>query len=372
MNLKILQEKANLNIANILKHSLKYDHSSLGSVLVIYDTNYQLTNILTEAYKFNLLTEDKKNDRIKFLDFDTFNSSRDSSDCGKQENFEGFENLSENKKDAALREFDKLSKGDLVILIQSSNFRIDDFRIRLHLFSKGLKVIEHMHLHRNAPESFGTYINSLAYGEVERAWYTSMWSKLNSLVSRSTSLTLKSQNNELNVGELEIPKPNIGCYDGFTNIGGTFPIGEVFTEAKILEDLNGSVMIYGFANRDFNLSFHKPFQIDIVNGLIVGYSQDAPNEFVEVLELVKTFERPIIREIGFGLNKAITKENSLGDITAFERIYGMHISLGEKHSVYKKPGITTHKTKFHVDLFLDVQEAVFTDKNKQVEIISFI
>ena len=25
--------------------------------------------------------------------------------------------------------------------------------------------------------------------------------------------------------------------------------------------------------------------------------------------------------------------------------------MGEKHSVFKKAGITTHKTKFHVDLF---------------------
>lgn len=46
-----------------------------------------------------------------------------------------------------------------------------------------------------------------------------------------------------------------------------------------------------------------------------------------------------------------TRERYPQDITAFERILGLHLSLGEKHSVYKKPGITTHKTKFHVDVF---------------------
>ena len=38
----------------------------------------------------------------------------------------------------------------------------------------------------------------------------------------------------------------------------------------------------------------------------------------------------------------------------------MHFSLGEKHSVYKKEGITTHKTKFHVDLF-PLVDRVFAD-----------
>ena len=76
----------------------------------------------------------------------------------------------------------------------------------------------------------------------------------------------------------------------------------------------------------------------------------------DIIKLVSSLERPLIREIGFGLNRAITKERYLGDITAFERILGMHMSLGEKHSVYKKPGIRTNKSKFHVDLFLEIDK----------------
>jgi hypothetical protein len=51
----------------------------------------------------------------------------------------------------------------------------------------------------------------------------------------------------------------------------------------------------------------------------------------------------------------------LSDITAFERILGLHFSLGEKHSVYKKDGITTNKTKFHIDIFPVVDEVYADD-----------
>ena len=87
---------------------------------------------------------------------------------------------------------------------------------------------------------------------------------------------------------------------------------------------------------------------------MVGWGENTPQDFVDVIEKIKTNERAIMREIGFGMNKAITRENYIRDITAFERILGMHVSLGEKHTVYKKEGIRAKKTRFHVDLFLDV------------------
>jgi hypothetical protein len=79
----------------------------------------------------------------------------------------------------------------------------------------------------------------------------------------------------------------------------------------------------------------------------------------------------MIREVGFGLNKAITKERYLGDITAFERIYGMHLSMGEKHSVYKKEGLISKKTKYHVDLFPVVDKVTFINKESKSEEIIF-
>ena len=115
--------------------------------------------------------------------------------------------------------------------------------------------------------------------------------------------------------------------------------------------MNGSLMIYAFAGTDFNIGLHEPFRIDIVDGLLVEWGDNTPQSFIDIVNQVKSHERAIIREVGFGLNRAITREHYLKDITAFERTLGMHFSLGEKHTVYKKQGITADKTRYHVDLF---------------------
>ena len=60
-------------------------------------------------------------------------------------------------------EIKSLAPGDFVILVQSGSFRLDAFRIRVHLFEQGLKVIEHPHLDRVKEEEVTTYIDSLAY-----------------------------------------------------------------------------------------------------------------------------------------------------------------------------------------------------------------
>ena len=172
-------------------------------------------------------------------------------------------------------------------------------------------------------------------------------------------------------GELENAMLNIGDYTDMQNVGGTFPIGEVFTESKIIENMNGEVSIYALADNDFVIQMYEPFTIKIENGIVTGHSDNAPQQFVKVWNEVKSFERPMIREIGFGINKAITKDRYLGDITAFERIYGMHLSLGEKHSMYKKSTLTTKKTKYHVDLFPVVDIASTINKNTKLEEVIF-
>jgi aminopeptidase len=320
---KNLVERAIINIRNILDLSIQ--HVLTEKSLVIYDTQNGLTRILLDAYKITLPS-------AKFVDFDTLS------------------------KDDILQEFEQLEAGDLVVLLQSSNFRLDDFRIRLHLFSKKFKVIEHMHLYRNDEANWDVYIESLAY---DLNWYHTMGHALHDKLSATHELKIISGNSELSVtGGVEIPKLNIGDYTGMNNIGGTFPIGEVFTESKDFTLMNGAIKVYAFANQDFTISFHEPFEVQIEKGLIIGYGDNAPIEFRQIVELVKTYERPLIREIGFGLNRAITKERYLGDITAFERILGMHMSLGEKHSVYKKPDIRTNKSKFHIDLFLQIDQVI--------------
>ena len=307
---------ATQNISDIIR--LAIEQKPEEKTLVIFDTQYGLTNILTEAYH-NALPN------ALFVDFDTL------------------------EKSAIISAIDAMQPNDLVVLIQSSNFLLNEFRIRLHLFQKKLKVIEHTHLHRNTEDVWDVYINALAY---DPSWYRVVGPKLKAKLEATQELRIKGGDALLVVtGGLETPKPNLGDYTGMENIGGTFPIGEVFTESRDFARMNGSFMIYAYAGGDFSVNMHEPFRVDVHEGVVVGWQNDAPKSFVDIVDAIQLYERPLIREIGFGLNRAITRERYLQDITAFERILGMHLSMGEKHSVFKKAGITTHKTKFHVDLF---------------------
>ncbi len=311
-----LVAKATTHIDGILNKAVNYtnDHHAL----VVYDTENELTRIITAAYQA-LLPD------ARFIDF------------------------REHSKEEIIAEFDALRPRDLVVLIQTTDFRLNEFRIRIYLFQKKLKVIDHQHLYRNDPDSWETYINALEY---DMKWYRGMGSYLNQILSTVDTLQVSSGDVVLTItGGLEVPKLNVGDYSQMENVGGTFPIGEVFTEAKDLTSVNGSLYIYAFAGADYNIQMFEPFRVDIVDGLVAGWGQNTPQSFIDIVAQVQTNERAIIREIGFGLNRAISKEHYVKDITAFERILGMHFSLGEKHTVYKKVGITPDKTRYHVDLF---------------------
>jgi hypothetical protein len=304
------------------------DHTFPAKALIIYDTDCGLSEILRDAYQ-------KALPEGQFIDFNT------------------------RTKEEIIALFDTLSPGDLVVLIQSMDFRLNDFRVRIQLFQRGLKVVDHQHLTRNTPDSWGTYINALAY---DHKWYRGVGRTLKQKLECATTLALEGPDSLLTItGGLEEPKLNIGDYTGMVNIGGTFPIGEVFTEAKDLSMTNGSLMIYAFASPNYYTTMYEPFRVDFADGLVVGWGENTPQAFIDVVTQIKTNERAIIREIGFGLNRAITREKYLNDITAFERILGLHVSLGEKHTVYKKAGITPDKTRFHVDIFPLVDRVLADD-----------
>ncbi len=321
-----LVELATKHIRDII--TLAIEHKPPERALVIYDTANGLTRILTAAYRAALPD-------ATFVDFDS------------------------ETKETLIEKINTMQERDLVVLIQSSNFLLNEFRIRLHLFQKKLKVIEHTHLYRNKEDVWDVYINALAY---DPSWYRVIGPKLKARLESANVLQIEGGGAKLIVnGELETPKLNIGDYAGMENIGGTFPIGEVFTESRDFATMSGSFMIYAYAGSDFTVQMHEPFRVDIEKGIVVGWGENTPSSFIEIVEAIRGTERPLIREIGFGLNRAITRERYIEDITAFERIFGMHLSLGEKHSVYKKEGIITHKARFHVDLFPVVDRILVDD-----------
>ncbi len=313
------------HIRNILHRSIK--RAPDARVLVVYDRQSGLASILADAY------QEAIPDGV-FINFDEVDQA------------------------SIMEEINTLSPGDVVALVQSTSFRLNEFRIRIELFARKLKAIEHVHLGRMPEEQWETWIDALSFnpdtdGETGRA--------LKRILDEASTIRVECGDFVLTwEGGLEPAKLNIGDYTGMENIGGTFPIGEVFTEARDLTKTNGELKIFAFANEDFLVQFYEPPFTAIVRDGLIEAGPDAPPEFIAVLEKIKAAERPLVREFGLGLNGAISRQKPLIDITAFERVYGVHLSLGEKHGVYKKPGFIPHHTKYHVDVFPAV-DRIFAD-----------
>ena len=67
-----------------------------------------------------------------------------------------------------------------------------------------------------------------------------------------------------------------------------------------------------------------------------------------------------LRELGFGMNRAFSQERTVCDVGTYERMCGIHLSLGAKHGVYKKINFRRGDTWHHVDVFA-VTKLVYLD-----------
>ncbi len=320
-----LIEKAAKNVSDILREALQVHPTE--QVVVIYDQQAPLTRILTDAYRHALPTG-------QFIDFDTVTA------------------------DEILTTIKSLKPKDAVILVQSANFRLNEFRIRIELFQRELKTIEHIHLARMSEEQFETYIDSLAY---DPTYYRPLGHALKTILDQSQQTVVECDGTKLIFeGPMEDAKMNIGDYTGMKNVGGTFPIGEVFSEAKNLKTVNGEVKIFSYAGEDHMIRIVPPFTAIIEDGIL--RAPDAPEEFQRILELIRADEPVYVREFGLSLNPAMSKYRIVNDITAFERQLGLHLSLGAKHAMYPKPGLKRKDGRYHVDVFVDVTRILVNDK----------
>ena len=160
---------------------------------------------------------------------------------------------------------------------------------------------------------------------------------------------------------LEDAKLNIGDYTGMKNRGGQFPIGEVFTEPKDIAGVNGWVKLYAFGDAGFHVIIpDEPVLVRIEKGVLVE-APHAPESFVKVLDQIKADEEVWVRELGFGMNRALTRDRILTDIGSYERMCGIHLSLGQKHTIYAKPGMPKRSSKYHVDVFVAVTRVMIDD-----------
>lgn len=255
--------------------------------------------------------------------------------------------------------FAQLRERDLVVLIQSSVFRIPEFRTRVELFRRAIKVIEHSNLERMTDGEIEHYVAALAY---DPSYYRGVGHALKARMDAACAVRIESDGEVLRVDSaLESAKLNIGHFDGLKNVGSLFPIGEVFTEARDLESVHGRAKIYAFMDTSFRLDVPEvPITMEIERGRVIG-ARDSTPAFDQVLAAIRADEGDVwVREIGFGMNRAFSRTRRVSDVGAFERVCGIHLSLGARHGVYKKPNFDHRATRYHVDSFV-VTDRVFLD-----------
>ena len=253
-----------------------------------------------------------------------------------------------------IREIDGLAPADLVVLVESSRFPLAEHRFRIELFDRGLKVVEHPHLARIRDEEIAAYVDALAY---DPAYYRTVGPALKRRIDRADRIRVGGADGELvYASAFEEAKLNIGDYRGQKNAGGQFPIGEVFTEPVDLARVNGEIPLFAFGDSEFGVAApERPIRLRIEAGVVVD-AGDAPPQFGEILTAIRAEEGVVhVRELGFGLNRALTRERRVSDVGSYERMCGVHLSLGAKHAIYAKAGFPKRKTKFHVDVFVAVE-----------------
>ncbi|WP_016833670.1 hypothetical protein [Herbaspirillum lusitanum] len=308
--------------------TMAIEHAPPRAAVVVADTRCDLAVALTEAYRRCLPT-------ARFIDFDAV------------------------APDEVLTVFAGLEPGDLVVLVQSTNFRLEAFRLRVELFKRSLKVIEHPHLSRMPGAQADYYIASLAY---DPAYYRGVGYALKARIDRAQGGVVDSGGERLVfAAPFEPAKLNIGDYSEMNNVGGQFPIGEVFTESQDLEAVNGRVRIFVFGDTTFRVNRpEQPITLVVAKGRVVEAIGSTP-DFDQVLEKIRTDEGEVwLRELGFGMNRAFSRERMVDDIGTYERMCGIHLSLGAKHGVYSKPNIRRTTARYHIDVFA-VTEAVYLD-----------
>jgi len=309
--------------------SLAFNHTDQERAVVVYDTDCLLSTILMEGYKRSLP------DAV-FINFNT------------------------QAPEEILEILGELHASDLVSLVQSKSFRLNEFRLRVELFKRKIKVIEHPHLSRMSDDEAPYYIDSLAY---DSDYYRRVGRALKEKIDTAPMGILDTGGELLVYGSpFESAKLNIGDYTDMPNMGGQFPLGEVFTEAQDLRAVNGRVRIFSFGDVTYKLNTPKtPITLIIEQGQVVECENSTP-AFDQILFNIRRDEGVVwVRELGLGLNRAFSKTRTVADTGTYERMCGIHFSLGAKHGIYGKPGFKRRDGKYHVDVFADTHTFTLGD-----------
>ena len=347
LKLQLIKE-ATIHCTNILKHNLELNPEQ--RVIVIHESGQgiELNDILAAGYQNAI--KSLNHQKAEFVLFDKNKIYNDENDPRE---------LSPERAEELKAILYNLNPKDVVVLIQNVNFRISSFRIRLDLKNRGCFVIEHTLLHREQ-ENSQTYINALTYDHVH---HKEVCEFILPKIPAAKQIQILSQDNSVLTyeGPFEEGKTNVGNLKA--NMGSFYPVGEIFTEPVDISKVNGTCQIFAFPNKKFNTVIPDvPFHVEFKDGTIISHT--GPKEFQDIIELVQTEnenKKVWIREMGFGLNRFLTKQKPLNFISAYERHEGYHISIGLKHGVFRKKFKRDEQgnkinQRFHIDMFVEVKE----------------
>jgi len=330
---------------NILEKNLKILEKPFceKKIVLVYDTDSKLSKILWESYADNIKSYNNLNTEIIIF--------------------------WEIEKEILKEKLMNLEADSTVVLVQSTNFRLDDFRLRLNLKNQWVWCIEHNHLAYIRDSEIANYANAIEY---RTPYYVELSNKLKEKFDKADELIVVSKNWEKLIckGGFENMKQN--TWDFWERIrAGSFPIWENFTENKNFEKVNWKLAIRAYPNMLFEVIMWDIFTVEIKESRIVWYSENTPKWFIELVEKIKSSEdwECFVRELGFGLNLWITWDKTLNDVNACERIAGFHMSMWKKHQIYRKKFHRKIMQRFHIDIFSDVDyilldwEKIFEEEN---------
>ena len=332
----IINDKLLKATKNILEKNLNIKESpySDNEILLVYDLESPLSKLVADAYIKNLDNIDSE-----IIDINTVN------------------------KEELIKRLWALKEHSTVILVQSTNFRLDNFRIRLQLHNNGVWCLEHNHLLYMKGDEYETYADAISY---MTPYYDEISNKLKDLADNAEEMKFICHNWSVMTikGWFDNMKQNTWNYE-WKKRWGTLPIWENFNEATDFDSVNWELSILIYPWMDFQINkADKPFTIKINKSFITCNDKNAPKEFIELLDLIKASEdnEVMLRELWFGLNPNITNEKQLADVNFFERKEWFHVSIWKKHQIYRKKIHKSVVQRYHIDIFPDIKEIYVGDK----------
>jgi len=328
--MNVIEQKFLEATKNILEKNLKINDERYNSfpVVLVYDMESPLSTEISKWYISNL----KNNKNAEIIDFSTAN-----------------------KEDLKAKLL-SLQENSTVVLVQSTNFMLDDFRIRLNLNNALVWCLEHRHLAYIYDNEIENYADSIAYNT---PLYEELWAKLKNLSDNSKSMTFVCKDGSTLRVEwwFEDMKLNTWNYE-WRNRGWNFPIWENFTEACDFSKVNWELTIYAFPDEKLQVEFCEPFKIKIIESIITCDDPKCPPNFRKILDFIALSENNevMFRELWFGLNPWITREKPIADVNSYERISWFHISLWKKHQIYRAKMHKSVVQRYHIDIFPDIKD----------------